>query len=310
MEFTDIIHAPEEEISDFNADLFLAGCGYESRSIYIPKKVSNISCRKIALSFTEHTKDLSRPENDVFFKENNYEILSISGGKSPDFDQIFKSFNKPELKVIIDISAMTRTWYHSILRYLHDLEDFTKIVLKVVYCPAIYSDPVNVKRKMTLKRFSMLDDTREPSRRKKSTALILGMGNEKKVSQWVYEKIGPDKTYLLYADPALQQEYIENLFVNNHSLIEAISIKNLKGYPLNNTKEIYTLLIDLILPLRAEHDIIIVPQGPKIFSLMAMIFQISYPDISLYFPKVKRRQLKDRKPHNKITSLELTFGRE
>lgn len=136
------------------------------------------------------------------------------------------------------------------------------------------------------------------------------MGNEKKVSHWVYDTIRPEITYLLYADPSLQQEYVENLFVNNHSLIEAISIKNLKAYPFNNTKDIYTLLLDLILPLRENHNVVIVPQGPKIFSLMAMIFQISYPDICLFFPKIKRSQLRDREPHHITTSLELIFGSE
>ncbi|MDA3823078.1 MAG: hypothetical protein PF450_10790 [Bacteroidales bacterium] len=310
MEFTNIIHSPEEEISDFKADLFIAGCGYESRSICIPQRISNISCRKIALCFTEHSKDLSRPANENYYKENNYELVFSSGEIAPDYDQIFRSLDKLDLKVMIDISVMTRTWYHSILKYLNDLNGYKKVMLRVVYCPALYSEPDNVKSKISMKRYSMLDDLRTSSKSNKSTALILGMGNEKKVSQWVFNNIGPDKTYLLYADPALQQEYVESLFVNNHSLIETVSIKNLKGYPLDNTKEMYSLLVNLILPLRSDYDVVIVPQGPKIFSLIAMVFQISYPDITLYFPKVKRNQLKDRKAYSEVTSHGLTFGFE
>lgn len=310
MEFTDIIHSPWEEIADFNADLFIAGCGYETRSICIPQSLSKISSKKIALCFNEHTKEISRPANDVFYKKNNYELYYCSGDSAPDYNKIFSPFRKNELKVMIDISVMTRTWYHSILKYINDLSGYDRIILKVVYCPALYSEPAKVKKKITMTKFSAMDEFRGNSRQKKSTALIMGLGNEQKVSQWVYDTLKPERTFLLYADPSLQQEYVENLFVNNHSLIEAISIKNLKAYPYNNTKEIYTLLIDIILPLREEYDVVIVPQGPKIFSLMAMIFQLSYPDICLYFPKIKRSQLRDRKPFDKTTSLELIFESE
>jgi len=310
MEFTDIKHIPFGEISDFDADIFFAGCGYETRSVCIPRMLSNISCRRIALCFTEHTRDISRPENELFYKENNYELHNYSGQDIPDYDQFFKVFNKRELNVMVDISVMTRTWYYSLLKYLQKLKGFRRITLKLIYCPAIYSSPAKTKSKVTLKDLWFLDEPNESPKRKKEKALILGMGNEKGLSQRVYEQLMPEKTYLLYADPALQLEYVENLFVNNHGLIELIDIKNLKGYPLDNTREIYSLLVDLILPLRETHDIIVVPQGPKIFSLMAMIFQISYPDVCISLPKIKRTQLIDRKPFNQVTSLELIFSQE
>lgn len=180
MEFIDIIHAPKEEISDFNPDLFIAGCGYESRSICIPQSLSSISGKKIALCFKEHTKEISRPANDIFYKENNYELFFYSGEEAPDFDQIFKSFDKRKLKVMIDISVMTRTWYHSILRFLHELKGFPNIILKVVYCPALYSDPVKVKSKMTLTEFCMMDNMRENSRRKRVQLLSWVWGMKKK----------------------------------------------------------------------------------------------------------------------------------
>lgn len=310
MELINVVHAPDGEISDFNADLFIAATGYESRSICIPEIISAKNCKKAVIAYKDHKSDVARPANDNFFKENGYEFIYATGFEIPEISHLFNQFQSQEIKLMIDISVMTRQWYHSMLKFISELRGFSKITLKLVYCPTVFSERIKISHKIELKKLSMHKDTRISSAEKKPSALIMGLGNEVGISNKVYAIIKPAKMFLLHADPALNKEYIENIFINNHSLINLIPIKDLRSYPINNTAEIYSLLLDLILPLRLDYKIIIVPQGPKILALMSMILQMSYPDIELHFPHYKRKQIQDRVSFNDYTSVDLNFESE
>lgn len=310
MEFIELIHEPVGEIFDFQANVFIAASGYESRSIIIPKALGPNNAIKVAFAFKEFSKELARSGNDQFFQKNQFELIHNSGNEAPDYESIFSRINGHELKVMIDISVMTRRWYHSFLRYFLNTRRFQKVHIRVVYCPALYSDPLKPKRAVSLEKFIMAEKIRERVATNKNTALIMGLGNEKGVSQTVYELIKPDSCSLLYADPTIQKEYVENVFVSNHGLINQIDIRNLMGYPLNDTEQLYRMLVNLVLPLRADYQVVIIPQGPKIFSLITMILQMSYPDIDLLYPKFKVRHIRDRIPFYEFTSLDLIFGTE
>lgn len=310
MELINVVHAPEGEISDFNTDLFIAATGYESRAICIPEMITAISCKKVVIAYKDHQSDVARPANDSFFREKEYEFIYATGFEVPEISHLFKQLPSGELNLMIDISVMTRQWFHSMLKFISEIRGFRKITLKIVYCPSVFSEKINTSKKIALKKLSMHEDKRNSGAEKKPSALILGLGNEVGISNKVYAIIKPAKMFLLHADPPINKEYIENIFINNHSLINLIPIKDLKSYSINDTAEIYSLLLDLILPLRLDYKIIIVPQGPKILALMSMILQMSYPDIELHFPHYKRKQIQDRVSYNEYTSVDLYFESE
>ncbi len=292
MELNNIIHTNSDDILDFNPDYFIAASGYETRATMVAKKFSHLECEKIALGFDEHQKDLSRPENDQYFKHNGFKQLIQKTHGSPDFDSIFKGLTSDRVHVLVDISVMTRNWYHELLKYLQGNIRFEHFHLRIMYCPAIYSEPYKLKKSISLNKFSFNDNILSRPREKKKTALVLGLGIEKSISEKVHDIITPDQTILFYADPAMEQKYVENVFINNHGLINKTPIRFLKGFPIKDTRLMYKLLIDTIMPLREEYNIVIVPQGPKIFSLLSMIFQISYPDIELLYPSYKIKQIR------------------
>lgn len=310
MDLTNIIHSLPEDLLDFQPDIFIAASGYESRATSVPDKFKHLTCDKIVLGFSDRLNDIARPENDKYFKEHGFKQLIQAKHSSPDYNRIFKGYSSRDIHVLVDISVMTRDWYHGLLKYLHGFLDFDHFHLRIVYCPAFYNDPSRLKKKITLRKFTYSDEYINKPKEKEKTALIIGLGNERNISEKVHDIIKPDKTCLLYADPTIEKKYVENVFIHNHGLINKTPIRFLKGYPLNDTKEIYKILIDIILPLRQAYNIIIVPQGPKIFSVLSMIFQISYPDIELYYPAFKVKQIKDRKPFNTFTAIDLEFENE
>ena len=307
MELIDFFRIPSESIADFEPDLFIVASGYESRSLVIPQKLNNPGKRKVALAFTERGKFLHRQKNDQYFRDNNYEIIYTTGFGAPDFDRVFNEFNQDELKILIDISVMTRKWNYALLTFLHITNKFKNLLIRVSYCPAFYDAPVQLARKTTLLNFETNKNHNNSRRHDKKTALLLGLGVEIGLSQKVYDKIDPDHTILFYADPLVQKEYVENVFITNHSVIKNIPIRYMIDYPVLNPLEIYKLLTDTALPLRNDYHVVIVPQGPKIFSFMAMLFQNNYPDIELINPGYHLKHAKDRLACMEITGLDLLY---
>jgi hypothetical protein len=141
-------------------------------------------------------------------------------------------------------------------------------------------------------------------------ALILGLGHEKQIGQEIYDRIKPDLLYLFYADPPVEKQFVEQVFVNNHALIEATPIRNLISYPIRNGQAIFERLIDIILPLRYNHTILLVPHGPKIFSLVSMLVHLGYPDTVISYPVFKKPPDKDRLPSGEPVILDILFEGE
>jgi len=309
MEFLDIVHNPGDDPISFGPDVFIAASGYESRSTAIPRKVEGLDCRKVAITFTEYSKELQRPENDKYFKSQGFEMLPASGFEIPDYSKVLLPSGSDKLKVLIDISVMTRTWYHGLLKYIVNLPDNKQISLRVVYCPAENVHAVKLRKSLSINYLNMVTKSGK-SIDDRPTALLLGLGHEQDIARRLHEIIRPDRTKLLYADPEMRKEYVEKIFITNHSLINRTDIKELFAYPMHDTSVIYSLLVDLIMPLRKDYRVIIIPQGPKIFSLISMIVQLSYPDIELAYPKYKIRQIRDRKPFSEFTTIDLFFGKE
>lgn len=310
MELIDFVQIPSAFIPDFEPDIFIAASGYESRSLVIPQKLNNPGRRKVVLAFTERRKYPRRPKNDQYFRDNNYEFFYTSGFGEPDFESIFSQYNQDELKILIDISVMTRKWYYTLLTFLHITNKFKHLHVRVSYCPAFYDAPVQLRRKTTLRNFETGMKHYNHRHREKKTALLLGLGIEIGLSQKIFDRMGPDHTILLHADPSVQKEYVQNVFITNHSVINRVPIRNMIGYPVLNPLEIYKVLTETVLPLRDEYHVVIVPQGPKIFSFMTMLFQNNYPDVELISPGYHLKHVKDRLPYSEYTGLDLFYVTE
>jgi hypothetical protein len=144
----------------------------------------------------------------------------------------------------------------------------------------------------------------------KKTALILGLGQEKQVSDSLYNMINPDLVYLYYADPPAEKRFVEKIFENNHKLIAEIPIRNLIAYPIHNAQTIYQNLMNTILPLRNEYSIVLIPHGPKIFSVVAILVHLGYPDIRISYPLFMKRKVNDRLPVDEPVVLDIIFEGE
>jgi len=307
MELSSIKHIDSTQIADFKVDLFITALGYESRSTTVARKFENNSCRKIALENKNAIKEFSFQENSNYLETQGFEIIRV-GSELPDVDAIFQSLNGDSSNVAIDCTNMPPLWYYEFFKWFDEKQAREgKVRMRIAYTMANYVRQPGSRKVKEI--FDFLKDEIRPANGKK-VALILGLGQEKNVSDSIFKMINPDLLYLYYADPPAEKRFVEKVFINNHKLINEAPIRNLIAYPIRNGQAIYQSLINTILPLRDEYSIVLIPQGPKIFSVVSMLVHLGYPDIRISYPRFKKPPTADRQPNDEPVVLDILFEGE
>jgi hypothetical protein len=306
MELSSIQHIEPENLPDIQADLFITTLSHESRCTSIAKNLDKISCRKVALTGTGQIKDFAFKENLIYYEEHGFEVITVENDV-PGIDSIFGDLYTGEINIIIDCTSMSQPWYYEFFRWFAEDQDrFEKARMRFAYTMAGYVDEGVSRKVKEVKEFLKTENRTK----KKKKALILGLGHEPNVSETIIRIVKPDLVYLFYADPPVDKRFVEKVFVNNHAIIKDVPIRNLVSYPINNGRIIYQSLIDTVLPIRNEYSIILIPQGPKIFSVASMLVQMGYPDVVISYPRFKKTPVTDRQPCGEPVVLDVHFEEE
>ena len=307
MELSSILHIDPSQLSDFKADVFITTLGYETRCTHIARLLENVSCRKVAWESSHCLNEFSYEANREYLLSKEFEIVNVESD-IPDLEGILGSLMGENIGVLIDCTSMPPIWYYQFFKWFDEKQDFSGMVrMRIIYTMANF---VNLESTLKVKEITNLLQADIKTSVKKKTALVLGLGQEENISESIFKMVEPDLLYLYYADPPVEKKFVENTFINNHTLINATPIKNLISYPIRNGQAIYQSLINTILPLRNNYSIIIIPHGPKIFSVVAMLIHLGYPDIRISYPSFKKPAAADRSPSGKPVVLDILFEGE
>lgn len=307
MELSSIKHIDPTQLADFKADVFITALSFETRGTAVAQMFESCSCRRIALEGKNSIKEFSYQANSKYFAEQGFEIVRVESD-IPDVDLIFQSFVGQRINVLIDCTSMAPNWYYQFFRWFYENQDGEhRVRIRIVYTMANYVRQPGARKVKEISDFIQAEI--KPTNGKK-TALILGLGQEKNVSESIFKLVNPDLIYLYYADPPVEKRFVEKVFLNNHKLISETPIRNLIAYPIRNGHAIYQSLIDIILPLRNEYSIVLIPQGPKIFSVVTMLVHMGYPDIRISYPLYKQPPAADRLANGDPVVLDILFEGE
>jgi len=305
MELSSIQHINPEKLSDSQPDLFVVTLNYESRCTTIARQMESISCRKVALSRKDQIKEFAYDDNLRYFTENGFEVIEVHGDM-PEVGKLVQKNSPKKFNILLDCTSMPQQWYYEIFSCFSNSDQLPSVCLRMVYTMAAYVEEGTAPKVKKVKEFLKVNT----KQKKEKKVLILGLGQEPNVSETICKIFKPDILYLFYADPPVEKKFVEKVFVNNHEVINATHIRNLIAYPIHNGQAIYQSLIDVILPLRSEYSITLIPQGPKIFSLASMLVQMGYPDTTISYPVFKKPQLRDRVPCGQPVVMDVLFESE
>lgn len=298
----------ENDIKNQKFDLIIAASGYEKRANYISKLIHHNCKRKIVFSFSNYNKEITRIENDDFFKKNNFKSYELTGNEQTKIIEILNEFiesNKSKaISILIDYSSMTRIWYGSIIKYLKQLNKSDQnIKIFFSYSASKFQKPNDKDSKTSnfepIKGFCSLSVPSFP------TALITGLGYERNKAFGLKEFFDAELLYLFYTKG---NEYTEQVLQINQELIKRTPKNNILPYNVKDLLLTKTILYELCLSLKDNYRIIIAPLGPKPFTLISFLVADELQPIDVW--RISSDDFSHHKlcePNGKIITLELCY---
>ncbi len=307
MELSSIQHIDSSQLLDFKADIFITTLAHETRTTHVSRLLDAYPCRKVALDSDACIKDFSYEANRDYFESKDFEIVTVES-EVPEIKSILGSISGENIGIMIDCTNMPPAWYHQFFSWFDEKQEYQGVVrMRIIYTMANFVDLDGTYKVREIRNFLQSEIKNSGTRKK---ALVLGLGQEKNIGGSIRSLVEPDLLFLYYADPPADKKFVEHSFVNNHALINATPIRNLVSYPIRNGQAIYQSLINTILPLRNDYSVIIIPHGPKIFSVVAMLIYLGYPDVRISFPSFKKPPVTDRSPSGEPVVLDILFEGE
>ncbi|MDV3516275.1 hypothetical protein [Stenotrophomonas sp. C1657] len=298
---------PSEPTQSF--DLIIAVCGYESRARSIIGANNAIAVRKIAIGYGA-MEEVSFSENLAAFLANGYEFKSVN-------DQDFELFIEDVIRqasadakvprILLDISCMTRLRLAQVMEALFAVGAFD---VDVYYALAEYSSPSGSEP--TYEYLCPVTEylsgwTGDAS---KAVAMVSGLGYEQMAAIGIIEHVDPYETWLFFPQSPIS-EYDISVEAANDVLLQGFPESNLIKYPVLNAQAAFGKLFSLVDSLRRDYRCVIMPLGPKIFALSAIIVGCYFRDVSIWRASAgKHTVARERVASDLVERFRMKFSKE
>lgn len=107
------------DLKDTTFDIFVGASGYEKRATHIAQNLDLSSIKsKFVFTFTDR-QNHQRSDNDLIFSRLNVVFIEASGDEGDTLAYTIKcaieSLNQSCVRIFVDYSSMTRSWYAAII---------------------------------------------------------------------------------------------------------------------------------------------------------------------------------------------------
>jgi hypothetical protein len=284
MELAHVCQVSHLELKYENIDFFIAACGYQSRSPHLAGMIPAPHAQKFMLSFSEENHVELRRNNEAAFSAVGFKMVKAAPDKPEEVEVLIKRIcnatSNSEVVFLVDYSCMPRLWFASILESI-TRNDFhaRKITVFFSYTPKKFSLEA---QKNTIRYLGPMITTKDHLKKKKPVALVAGLDNSYKSTMELIKKLNPATVVAFIPDSNYDPAYKISVLENNKRLLDLLDKNNIISYEALDLDGINSKLTSRCLDLRLKHEVVIMPQGPKSFSLVSSLLSIRYPDVKLW----------------------------
>jgi len=283
------------ELTNEKYDLAIFSCGYEERCIEVPSKIKNDKIsRVLIISFDQHLSDEIRQSNSDFYGSEwpNSDFLNITqcdvSSVYSTMRTIVEDIEKETIKVLIDYTSMSRSWYAAILNYLIRFSE-KEIIIDLTYANGIYQDEnLNVE----LGELKVIPGCEGISLTKKQNAAIFTLGFDRYGPLRLYDILNPNRCYGIMASPAASYQYEDLCLEKNKDFIlhHLDGKNNLVKLPINSISLCYEHMSQMIIPLQNDFNVSIIPFGPKPHILASILCSFNFPNVTCMYSEYIRKK--------------------
>lgn len=269
-------------------DLVVSALGFESRAIALSGKLRGKAKRNIAIGF-DHNKSISYSENKLWFSANvDYVYDDVSDEQFVEIirREISQSLecsvgNGQPCRVAFDVSCLNRYRIATIIAETTPHIFKTDLNADVWYALAEFQPPSKSNEQNEVVGpvhgyFSGLFG--DPSR---PLALVAGLGYEEGKVMGATEYLQASRVVAFFPKSPIN-EYEQFVEEANQSLLSELDARDVIIYPVNDPARTLATLDSAVRGLEETYNVVILPLGPKIFTVLALFAHLSHNDSSVW----------------------------
>jgi hypothetical protein len=266
-------------------DLMLAASGYESRAIHVSSRLDLGRVKQRIAFCIEDRPVLAREKNDRFFSAHDFHLTHSSGSDGEAIKnsicQLLRVSRQRHIRILVDITSMTRVWYGSVLRAIREIEcECEHVDVLFAYAPSVFSIPQDPAPNAHMGPVTGFSRLKLPDRK---NALILGLGYERDRGLGLAEYVEAAETFAFYANPSTDPRFVRYVLENNAQLIRDLGPNRVFTYPFMDYQAAAARVSSLAFGLFSqEFRIILAPLGPKPFVLLCFLLSTRFPDMDVW----------------------------
>jgi hypothetical protein len=274
-----------EQVQSTAFDALIASIGFENRARFFCENHRIHATKKIAYAFTDRNA-IGFEKNVSFFDSNRFIVDSLESNEFSirlyqELDSV-SSVNDGELRMCVDISSMSRSRMANVVEVALMCASKRTVIVDFVYCVATYSSPPNeptfIETAGPVTPFFAGWTTRPEA----PTCAIFGVGYEpdRVIGAIEYLEPGPIRAFVpVGTDP----RFLEAVLAVNQPLWDEISKEHQTFYRISEPFNTFVHLESLLYSVKQEYRPILVPFGPKIFTIECLLAAVShYPSVAVW----------------------------
>jgi hypothetical protein len=302
MELTHLNQINFDELRFEKIDCIIAACGYQPRCYYLAEKVHALIQNKFLLTIDEPDHTLNRSRHLGIFTSYGFKNYTTPVNESKIIEKLVSdicNINAHQLNILIDYSCMPKKWYALIIDSITSNSFRTsRINLFLSYTPKIFE---RTPGKTTIDFIGPILFNRDNLKNKKPVSLIASLDNSHNSIMEAIGKIKPQKLFAFIPRCAHDPDYSQLVIDNNKELLDRLDSNNIICYDADRPEEINSLLTSYCLDQRIASEVMIVPQGPKTFSMMSLLLSVRYPDVKLWEINLRGQKINSEHGHAAAT---------
>lgn len=260
---------------DLECDLFIVCNCLEARATNVIRNI-RVVAKNVLIIRSDGTDDIS----DLLVTCKNVIKADACDKASVGLLDLI-SKQEPEVKIVLDISCMSRTLMADIFSVVAFDLPHSRVELIALYSLAEFTLPVENK---------LANESIEPVNGRlagwatpetKPTSLILGLGYEPDKAEGASEYFEPSDQWIFIPRSPIP-EFLAQVNINNHNLISKTEETRLIEYDIDDPEFTYGQLELVISSLTKHSNPVLLPFGPKIFFFLCLFQCLNHPELGVW----------------------------
>jgi hypothetical protein len=299
---------------DYEYDLFLATLGYEERARFVPSLISKEVVAKVAIGFA-HQQIESFAENEAWYRKNGFDIHIVDDEQYPATLQEIMAKAKRDasgstvLRVGVDISSVSRFRMAVIIdTLLSDTDSRFSIEAVFLYALAAYIPPTLSLAPNShvgpILRSNFAGWWQEPDR---PISAIAGLGYEPDKAVGAVEHLQAAEIWTFRPSSEVN-EYSDAVSISNESLLSSVPVEHQLVYQVEQPFDCFLTLESLVYGVSQTRNVVLLPFGPKIFALCALLVASLHQDVAVWRVSAQEAEpAVNRKAKGSLTGIRAIF---